>query len=407
MFDHRLDIPPDAPLDARSLPAHGGVYLIADKDDRPILLASCESLRRVVPGRLAAPPADKKAKRADLSRIARRVHWRPTFSRFETAWVHWQAAREFDPKGYRKLLGFGPAWFLSADLQARTPRFVSVKELRQGPAEHVGPFASRRDAEEWRHLLEDAFDLCRYHQVLEQAPNGQPCAYFEMGRCPAPCSGRVSLDAYRQFVSDALAFSTGLHEPRLTALRTTMESAAKSLEYERAASIKQTIDRVTSALGKPRYRHLADLRACRWLVVQRGGSARRSEKTAMVKPFYVRHGLIEPGEPAAIANLGSILPRWLAQCNRDADSPSSPGDDRVLRSEGLWLVSKFLFQEDFACGLFYRLDRLPEGNALLGAIRERFLAAQEEGEEDRAAQNPACAGGPITTPPAETGPPCG
>lgn len=395
MFNHHLDIPQDAPLEPRALPAHGGVYLIADQDDRPILLASCESLRRVVLNRLAAPPPDTKAKRADLSRIARRIHWRSTFSRFETAWAHWQAARAFHPDGYRKLLAFGPAWFLSVDLPARTPRFVPVKELRQEPTKHIGPFATRRDAEEWLHTLEDAFDLCRYHQVLEQAPNGQPCAYFEMGRCPAPCSGGVSLDAYRQVVSDALAFSAGPHEPRLTALRTTMESAAKSLEYEKAASIKQTIDRVTSALGRPQYRHVADLRACRWLIIQRGGPAKRSEKTAMVKPFYVRHGLIEPGEPAAIANLGNILPQWLAQCSRDADSPSSPGDDRVSQSEGLWLVSKFLFQEDRACGLFYGVDRLPRPEALLLAIRERFLAPQDESDQDHIGQdeadpNPAC-----------------
>ncbi|MFH1418591.1 MAG: hypothetical protein ABII12_09950 [Planctomycetota bacterium] len=54
MFDQHLDLGADGSLDARSLPTHGGVYLLADTDDRPILLASCENLRRAVSNRLAA-----------------------------------------------------------------------------------------------------------------------------------------------------------------------------------------------------------------------------------------------------------------------------------------------------------------------------------------------------------------
>jgi len=393
MFDHRLDIPPEAPLDARSLPSHGGVYLIADEAGRPILLAACESLRRVVLHRLAAPPPDRQSKRANLAQIARRVQWRATFSRFETAWAHWQAAREFDPKGYRKLLGFGPAWFLAVNLEARTPRLVAVKELRGEPARHVGPFASRRDAEDWRRLLEDAFDLCRYQQVLEQSPNGQPCAYFDMGRCPAPCSGRVPLDAYRQTMADALDFSAGHHEARLAALRATMESAAESLEYEKAASIKQTIERVSAALEQPQYRHVADLRECRWLVIQRGGPARRSEATTLVKPFHVRQGWIEAGEPAAISDLGAVLPQWLARC--ETDEAATPTVDRTAQTEGLWLLGKFLFQDERASGLFYRTDRRPESAALLTAIRERFMVGKDE--EERAAETTGQETGPTGT----------
>jgi hypothetical protein len=378
MFDHQLDIPPDAPLDARSLPAHGGVYLITDESDRPILLAACESLRRVVLNRLAAPPPDKQSKRANLAQIARRVQWRATFSRFETAWAHWQAAREFDPKGYRKLLAFGPAWFLAANLETPAPRLVAVKELRGEPARHVGPFATRRGAEDWRHLLEDAFDLCRYHHVLEQAPDGQPCAYFDMGRCPAPCSGRVSLDAYRRTMADAMNFTAGHYQARLAALRATMEAAAKSLEYERAASIKQTIERVSAALERPQYKYVADLRECRWLVIQRGGPARRSEATTLVKPFYFRQGWIEAGEPAAISELAAVLPQWLARC--ETDEAATPAADRTAQSEGLWLVGKFLLQEERACGLFYRMDRLPEIAVLLLAIQERFTVGKDEEE---------------------------
>jgi excinuclease UvrABC nuclease subunit len=148
-----------------------------------------------------------------------------------------------------------------------------VLEIAPG-VQGVGPFATRRDAEEWLHMLEDAFDLCRYHQILEQAPHGQACAYFDMGKCPAPCNGSISLEVYRQMVAEALAFSAGQRQTRLTVLQESMQAAAKALAFEKAASIRQTFERAAAFAHKPPYRHVCDIASCCWLIVQRGGPPR-------------------------------------------------------------------------------------------------------------------------------------
>ncbi|MBN2563635.1 MAG: hypothetical protein JXQ75_22170 [Phycisphaerae bacterium] len=381
LFDHSLDVGSDGAIDARGLPAHGGVYLVVDRDDRPVLLASGECLRRVVVHRLAAPPPDKKSKRTNLSEVAGRVWWRDTFSQFETALTHWQIARAMEPKTYRTSVAFPPAWFLRVDPADRAPRFAAVCEFHADAARYVGPFATRHDAEEWSHMLEDLFDLCRHQHVLEQAPHGQACAYFEMGKCAAPCDGTTSLNVYRQMIADALAFSTGEREPRLAALRGTMQSAAEALAFEKAVAIRQTIDRAAATIKKAEYRHLADLPACCWLVVQRGGPARRAARNAQVKPFFVRCGTIEAGEPVKLPELESSVPRWLCRCGPCSVLPPGSRNEQTARCEVLWLVSKFLFQGGRAPGLFYRFDRLPDADALARAVRERFAPrAGEQGD---------------------------
>jgi hypothetical protein len=382
MFDHHIDLPVDGSFDARALPAHGGVYLIADEHDRPILLASCENLRRVVLNRLASPPPDQKSKRTDLAQIARHVHWRATFSRFETAWAHWQEARVLNPSSYRKIIAFGPAWFLCANLADRTPRLQAVRELASADVQGVGPFPTRRDTEEWLHMLEDAFDLCRYYHILEQAPHGQPCAYFDMDKCPAPCNGSISLEVYRQMMAEALAFSAGRRQARLTVLQDSMQAAAKALAFEKAASIRQTSERAAALPDKPQYRQVCDLASCCWLIVQRGGPARRSEKNALVKPFFVRRGVVEVGEPVALADIGSAVPQWLARCGRCCVLPPRSPDEQTTRWEAIWLVSKFLFQAERAPGLFYRFDQLPGHPALVRAVQDRFSAAEDEQRAD-------------------------
>jgi len=372
LFNHHLDLGDDISTSVRTLPAHGGVYLIADPDDKPVLLASGENLRRVVGHRLAAPPPNQKTRRAHLAEVAASVHWRETFSRFETALTHYQLARILDPRAYRKTIAFPPAWFLRVDVQARVPRFSPLRVFPADGARYIGPFATGKDADEWVHMLVDLFDLCRDNHVLEQSPHGQACAYFDMGRCPAPCDGTVSLEAYRRTIAEAVAFSVGDREPRPAVLRDSMDSAAKALAFERAAALRQTIERAAAAIKKREYAPVADLSDCCWLILQRGGPARRSTKNSFVKPFFVRCGTIEVGGPVALPDIASVIPRWLAGCGPCSVLPPDSAEEQTTRCEVLWLVAKFLFQAERAPGLFYRFDRLPDTAKLAAAVRAAF-----------------------------------
>ena len=95
------------------------------------------------------------------------------------------------------MIGFGPSWFIHIDPQAPLPRFEPTSRVYQQPGMYWGPYATRGDAAEVIADLEDLFDLCRYHDILDKSPHGQACAYFEMGKCPAPCDGSVPAETYR------------------------------------------------------------------------------------------------------------------------------------------------------------------------------------------------------------------
>lgn len=399
LFDHHLELPPDRAFAPSLLPASGGVYLIADRDDRPVLLACGEDLRRVVTHRLTPPP-EHQGKRADISAVAGRVHWRETFSRFETALEHWRVARTLYPKGYRRMVSFGPVWFLRLKPDEPTPSFAAVREVRHDGARYFGPVATRSAAEDWRAMLEDAFDLCRYQNILEQAPHGLPCAYYEMGRCPAPCNGHIPLDQYRRMLADAADFTAGERSPRLGWLRQAMQEAAAALEFERAEAIRQTLARVTAVTARPAYRHLADLSRCAWLIIQRGGPRRRSLQKMLVKPFLVRRGDVEIGSPTPTADLETVLPDWLRRCEESpAATPSACADQDPARSEVLWLVGKFLFQGERAPGVFVRFDQLPDANTLVQRVRERLGRAADE------LTDPTTPGAEASPPEAEAPPP--
>jgi len=368
-------------LNAKSLPAHGGVYVIADADRRPILLAACEDLRRVVPARLSAP-AEGRSKRTNLAEVARSVWWTPTFSPFETALRYHAAVRRLHPKDYRKRLGFGPAWFLRGDPREPIPRITVVKEYPPDGARYVGPFATRADAEATIQIVEDLFDLCRKYDILRQVPHGKPCEYWEMGKCPAPCDGRVPMSEYQAAIGRALDFVAGVREPAFAELEDRMRAAAKGLQFERAAALKRSIEQARQHVSHERMRCVADLCDFRWLIIQRAGPRTTSARKLLLKPFYVAGGSIREGDPATLAEIDSAAPRWLEAGNWVAEAASS---DLDAFSERIWCVWRFAAKGEHAAGLFCRSNRMPDSAGFVSDLRARFAKSDQKTDDNACA----------------------
>lgn len=449
LFSHVVAYDPAEPA-ALSLPTGGGVYLLTDEQDRLVQLASAADLRRAVMNRLgispnkettaekegteagtpapttgperedaetreaetagpAAPPGrlegrepeSRSTRRADLSQIVRHVRWQPTHSVFEATYEYHRIARVVLPDTYLKNIAFGPAWFVQVDAGAEVPRFAVGKSITPASGVTLGPFATQQDANRFVQILEDAFDLCRHLPILEQAPHGQPCAYFEMGRCPAPCNASIPMSQYRETVARAVRFATGERDDTRAEWQRQMREAAGGLEFERAAAIKQRIDRAQE-IEHPAFRFVRPIQAFSWLIVQRDAG------TTRVKPFFVLAGAIEPGEPVRLKDLDAAVARWHERMRKPAppaaqDSTQARpaptiqngpagGAGSGLLSEHIWLVSHFLFRRE-RTGLFLDAAALPEPGALAETIRACFA--------------PAPAGKKDTEGPASMGPPTG
>ncbi len=437
LFEHQVDVTGDPAEWARTLPGGGGVYLLTDEQDRVVLLAGGEGLRRAVAYRLAPPPEASK-KRADLKAVVRRVRWRRTHSAFETAYEYHRIARILTPGRYLDACAFGPAWFVLVDPAARLPRITVAKYLTQRrlrdaggqggdsgplsgdagtspasprspepcatsgrgapPITALGPFPTRTAAERFIEILQDLFDLCRYHHILEQAPHGQPCAYFEMGKCPAPCSGAITLERYREMVAEAALFGAGGWRREVPRWQEAMRAMAGRQEFEQAGRLKQRLQRA-ELLGGRDYRFVRRVEELDYLILQRG------EGTTHVQPFLMRGGWIERGGSVPRKGLAAAAAGWVQAMAAAPSAPAGPepdpGDGRSggagpgdLRSEWVWLVSHYLFKGDEAPGLFLGPDEWPRVEAWLPRVAEKVLRVRPpaSSEADVEAEHHACPG---------------
>lgn len=372
LLDSRLDVTGDVADWAKALPGGGGVYALSDEADRLVLLASGESLRRAITYRLAPPP-EASRRRADLRSVVRRVRWRRTYSPFETAFEYHRAARIVLPDQYLEYCTFGPAWFVVVEPDACLPRLFVTKYLPSGSDQEaragqvcLGPFPTRATAERFVETLRDLFDLCRYHHILEQTPQGEPCAYHEMGKCPAPCNGSITLERYRAMMRAAAEFGAGQWRAHVPQWEKEMHTLAGAQEFEKAGRIKQRIGRAAWLAGRD-LRLVRPIERFSYLILQRGRG------TTHIRPFFVRGGCVERGEEVSRRDLPEAAKTWLEVMTTP---PAGQRDvDAALQSEWIWLVSHYLFKGEAAAGLFLGADEWPNVEAWLERARERIFRA--------------------------------
>ena len=304
------------------------------------------------------------SRKADLSQIVHKVWWLPGDSQFELTWRYYLLARVLQPRSFLKTVAFGPSWFVRIDPNAAIPRFEVTKTLQFGQGVEIGPIATQADANKLVQLLEDAFDLCRYYHILEQAPNGQACAYFEMGRCPAPCDGTVPMSQYRETVARTVRFMLGERDTFYMEAESAMQAAAKGLQFEQANLMKMRLDRARG-IEHASFRLLRRVGAFNYLIVQRGQSR------AWVKPFFFTRGRLEVGEAVRLRKVDEAIPAWIdrmaAEAGREVDTPSDQ------RSHLCWLVAHYLFKPD-PPGVFMHESTVQDAVEVGRCIRGQFTS---------------------------------
>ena len=369
IFTDALAYDPSADFHAAALaaPARWAVCLLETADGRPVQLLSVKNLRYCLRRRLGEPERDEgPTRRVDYRQIVRRARWRRVDSDFEADLIYLEAARRLFPESYRSMTGYRPAWFVHVNPDTPFPRFIKTADLNLSTGTYLGPLDSRGDAAKLIEQTQDLFDLCRFYSILVQAPDGPACAYKEMGKCPAPCDGSISMESYRQAVRWA-AESVLDPAPLLADATGRMKVAAAALNFEAAGRIKKYVEEI-EALNDRKFRHVRRVEEFRWLALQ-PGPREGTAKTFVVTPQSIREvaGLIGPPSQAS-----DLLRRLLA----DAGEPSREGVD----AERISAVSHHLFKPK-AGGVFLRLDEVEE-RSLAKAYRELMKQVRPaDGEE--------------------------
>ena len=123
--------------------------------------------------------------------------------------------------------------------QEKNPKLQVTRKITKKNKRLFGPYPNAKAARDTLKILNQIYPL-RKCQTL---PN-EPCLYYHIGQCLAPCINKVSEETYEGILSDITRFLKGDIKPVLKTLEEKMETASENLAFERALEYKEAIESI-------------------------------------------------------------------------------------------------------------------------------------------------------------------
>ncbi len=234
-------LPTSLPIDQQlaRLPDKPGVYKFYDAKGALLYVGKAKSLRSRVRSYFLKTATLEPHKRQMVTEIADIQY---LLAETPTQALHFEAdlVRHERPRYNVKLRDDKHYPYIRINVQEPWPKTMVARRMQRDGARYFGPFT---DATSVRQTL-DTINRLFPHILCNRVITGndpRACLYYHIKRCPAPCIGAINNDDYRQIVDQMVGFLDGKSDSVLKDMRHEMEDAAESLEFERAADLRDRI----------------------------------------------------------------------------------------------------------------------------------------------------------------------
>lgn len=124
------------------------------------------------------------------------------------------------------------------------PRFEVVRKIKNDGARYFGPYLSVFALRESLAAIRELFPVrhCKKDIKKAIARRERPCLMYHIGKCCAPCSGKVTREEYYELLSGIIAFLEGNTDDVIKMLSQKMYEASEKMEFERAAFFRDRIN---------------------------------------------------------------------------------------------------------------------------------------------------------------------
>jgi excinuclease ABC subunit C len=236
---------------AGEIPTQPGVYRFSDPDGRVVYVGKANNLR----ARLAnyfAPLASLHERTRRMVLAASKVEWTVVGSEFEALQLEYTWIKEFNPAFNVKFRDDKSYPYLAISLGDDVPRVMITRNRSLPGARYFGPYTKVWAIRETVDLMLKAFPMrsCSdsIYKRAEQA--GRPCLLGDIGKCAAPCVGRISPADHKAIGLDFASFMAGNDSRFTTALQKKMSAASAELDYESAARYRDQLGALEAVLSK-------------------------------------------------------------------------------------------------------------------------------------------------------------
>ena len=301
------------------------MYRFRDGRGRVIYVGKAKSLRQRLNSYFADFASLHPRTQAMLTSAAG-VDWTVVGTEVEALQLEYSWIKEFDPRYNVKYRDDKSYPYLAVTMSEEYPRVMVMRGARRKGTRYFGPYSHAWAIRDTVDTLLRVFPVrtCSAGVFKRAGQIGRPCLLGYIGKCSAPCVGRVSEAEHRLLAEEFCDFMAGQTDRFIRRLEAEMREAARAEEFERAARLRDDVKALQRALEKQTV-VLGDGTDCDVIALT------EDQLEAAVQVFYVRDGRVRGQRGWVVDKVedvttGELVEQFLGQVySDDAVAGPAPG----------------------------------------------------------------------------------
>ncbi len=231
-----------------SAPHKPGVYMMLDSKSAVLYVGKAKDIFKRLSSYLRFSGAEH-SKTTIMLRKAHKVETIITNTEKEALILEASLIKKHKPK-YNIILRDDKNYpYIKVTVQEEWPRVFMARRKAKDKSRYFGPYSSSSAMWATLRLISSLFPLrnCKGSLLKKRK---RPCLNRQIGKCLAPCAGGANRELYLEHVGKVIMLLEGRNQDLIKTLKAQMESAAETLEFERAASIRDQISALSRTLEK-------------------------------------------------------------------------------------------------------------------------------------------------------------
>ena len=232
----------------KKLPNKPGVYIMRDKENHIIYVGKAISLKNRV--RQYFRKNNKTKRIENMVALVDHFEYIVTDNESEALILECNLIKKNMPK-FNVLLKDDKTYpYIKVTVKEDFPRVFTTRKILNDGAKYFGPYANTGAANEMLDFIRTRY-LIRQCKVFKSRT--RPCLNYQIKKCSAPCSGKISKEEYREEINQIIGLLEGKTTKVVKQLEEEIQKAAEKLEFEKAASLRDkkfAIQRITEERQK-------------------------------------------------------------------------------------------------------------------------------------------------------------
>ena len=233
------------------IPTRPGVYRFYDEKRRVLYVGKAKNLRARLQSYFA--PVDslhERTRRMVLS--ASDVDWTIVKTEFEALQLEYTWIKEFNPPFNVRFKDDKSYPYLAVSLAEKMPRVFITRNRDLKGVKYFGPYTQAWAIRQTLDTLLRVYPIrsCSSGVFNAAKRTNRPCLLADIGKCSAPCVGRVDQVEHQEIAKELVAFMNGMDPKQVAILQERMEKASEAQNYELAARLRDNIGALETVLEK-------------------------------------------------------------------------------------------------------------------------------------------------------------